>query len=222
MKRGRDLENEIRARNQIQKIAENLTSTWFVKNEINILPKLIHDKEDVLYFTSGRLEDKKADSAIIALTNKRIIFYDDMPFTVSQEYDIALTEINKVHWQVDSVNTKIIIEYDNGVEKVNNVIKDEAETFCRLASKVVTESLEKPVVKENQNKKTLSKKSNTDFIKIEQRYIRKHSVIEVEIVNDFSLMITTSKVFNGTSFQVLKHFCNKQDMISFLEELEIY
>ena len=214
------MENEIRARGQMQKIADNLTSTWFVKKEINFLPKLIKENEDVIYFTSGRLEQKKADSAIIALTNKRIIFYDDMPYTVSHEFEIPLTEINKVYWEVDSVNTEIIIEYNNGTEVVNNVIKDEADTFCRLASKMLTDTIKNSPVKPKP-KKSKAKNDHNNFIKIEQRYIRKSSIIEVEVLNDFSLIVTTSKVFNGTSFQVLKHFSNEQDLNDFLLKLDI-
>ena len=86
--------NEDRIKKQIEEIKPK-TDTFFTKKELNELPNIIHEDEDILYFTSGFYE-LNSNTMIIVLTTKRIIFLDKGMFVSRSQFDIPLDMVNSV------------------------------------------------------------------------------------------------------------------------------
>ncbi|MEI0494061.1 PH domain-containing protein [Brachyspira intermedia] len=127
--------NTERVKKQVEAIKDS-TDTWFTKKELDELPNVIHDDEDVLYFTSGYHESNN-NTMIIVLTTKRIIFLDKGMFVSRRQFDIPLDVINSVQSYTGLMFGELTIVHGAHSEVISNIDKKTVVLFQEMATKEV-------------------------------------------------------------------------------------
>lgn len=95
--------------------------TWGTKKEINELPSILHEHEELLYITSGTLE---GNTWLICCTSERIIFLDKgMVFGLKQK-EIPLDKINSIEHKKGLLLGKIIIWDGASKIAIENITKE--------------------------------------------------------------------------------------------------
>lgn len=110
----------------------NVTDTFGTKKEVNFLPQVLEDDEDIKYMTSGMLD---GTTWLITCTNKRVIFLDKgMVFGLKQK-EIPLEKINSIAQQRGLVLGKI--EIWDGASKmlIESVSKSTLKPFIDAVNK---------------------------------------------------------------------------------------
>lgn len=103
---------------------------FFTKKELNHLPEVLMDGEQVLAFTSGLMD---GNTWLITLTDKRIIFLDKGMIYGLKQTTIDLDKVNSVSGQTGLLFGKIIIEDGASSRSINNVWKS---TVVKFTNKV--------------------------------------------------------------------------------------
>ena len=103
---------------------------FFTKKELNHLPEILMDGEQVLAFTSGLMD---GNTWLITLTDKRIIFLDKgMVFGLKQTV-IDLDKVNSVSGETGMFFGKISIQDGASNRTIENVWK---KTVVKFTNKV--------------------------------------------------------------------------------------
>jgi len=122
----------------------------FTKKELNYLPEVLQEGEEILAFTSGFMEE---DTWLIVLTDKRIIFLNKGMIFGLKQMVIPLDRINSVSGETGLVFGKIYIE-DGAKERViKNVMKHTVKPFTNMVMDAI----------ENYKKKFSNDVSNTQL-----------------------------------------------------------
>ena len=103
---------------------------FFTKKELNHLPEVLMDGEQVLAFTSGLMD---GNTWLITLTDKRVIFLDKGMLYGLKQTVIDLDKVNSVSGQTGIIFGKITIEDGASSRSIDNVWK---KTVVRFTSKV--------------------------------------------------------------------------------------
>lgn len=99
---------------------------FFTKKELNYLPDILQDGEQILAFTSGIMG---ANTWLISLTDRRIIFLDKgMIYGLKQEA-IPLNRVNAVSGSTGLIFGKIIITDGAKEREITNVLKKTVKIF---------------------------------------------------------------------------------------------
>lgn len=99
---------------------------FFTKKELNYLPEILQDEEQILAFTSGIMG---ANTWLISLTDRRIIFLDKgMIYGLKQEA-IPLNRVNAVSGSTGLIFGKIIITDGAKDREITNVWKKTVKIF---------------------------------------------------------------------------------------------
>jgi hypothetical protein len=107
---------------------------FFTKKELNYLPEMLRDGEQVLAFTSGLMD---ANTWLIALTDRRIIFLDKGMIYGLKKMAIDLDKVNAVSGSTGLIFGKISIA-DGGQERViTNVWKKTVKNFTNKVHDVI-------------------------------------------------------------------------------------
>lgn len=99
---------------------------FFTKKELNHLPEILSDGEQVLAFTSGLMD---SNTWLITLTDRRIIFLDKGMIYGLKQTTIDLDKVNSVSGQTGILFGKIIIEDGASSRKIENVWKKTVVAF---------------------------------------------------------------------------------------------
>ena len=99
---------------------------FFTKKELNHLPEVLSDGEQVLAFTSGLMG---ANTWLITLTDRRIIFLDKGMIYGLKQTTIDLDKVNSVSGQTGLIFGKIIIEDGASSRVIENVWKKTVVAF---------------------------------------------------------------------------------------------
>lgn len=99
---------------------------FFTKKELNYLPEILSDGEQVLAFTSGLMD---GNTWLITLTDRRIIFLDKGMIYGLKQTTIDLDKINSISGQTGLFFGKIAIEDGASSRMIENVWKKTVATF---------------------------------------------------------------------------------------------
>jgi len=99
---------------------------FFTKKELNHLPEVLSDGEQVLAFTSGMMG---SNTWLITLTDKRIIFLDKGMIYGLKQTIIDLDKVNSISGETAIFFGKIIIEDGASSRKIENVWKKTVVPF---------------------------------------------------------------------------------------------
>lgn len=99
---------------------------FFTKRELNHLPEILADGEQVLAFTSGLMD---SNTWLITLTDRRIIFLDKGMIYGLKQTTIDLDKVNSVSGQTGLLFGKIVIEDGASSRKIENVWKKTVVAF---------------------------------------------------------------------------------------------
>jgi hypothetical protein len=103
---------------------------FFTKKELNHLPEVLGDGEQVLAFTSGLMD---GNTWLIALTDRRIIFLDKGMIFGLKQSSISLDKINAVSGETGIMFGTIKIEDGATQREIRNVWK---KTVVKFVNKV--------------------------------------------------------------------------------------
>ena len=99
---------------------------FFTKKELNHLPEILSDGEQVLAFSSGLMN---GNTWLITLTDKRIIFLDKGMIYGLKQTMIDLDKVNSISGQTGIIFGKISIEDGASSWQINQVWKKTVVTF---------------------------------------------------------------------------------------------
>lgn len=190
------LSNNIeRVRKQVEAIKDN-TDTWFTNKELEELPNIIHEDEDVLYFTSG-FHESNNNTMIIVLTTKRIIFLDKGMFVSRRQFDIPLDVINSVQSYTGLMFGELTIVHGAHSEVISNIDKETVVVFQEMATKEVEKYKKNVKQRENENLANMLKgvgggTSKNKYVIFNGAYINTASISEIKIEEGI-ISITTLK-----------------------------
>lgn len=221
-----------RVTEQVNKIKAT-TDTWFTGKELKEIPHIIHEDENVLYFTSGHHKSNN-NTMVVILTDKRVIFLDKGMFVSRQQFDISLDMVNSVQSYMGLMLGRITIVHGSHSEILENVDKNTAKAFQELATKQI-----EIFKKEHQNRHAnmfadAIKKSNIGasgssklkFLKIGSENINCNNIVSIASDNN-SIIIVTTEISNGNSKKYtipvngIEDFEFKMDNINKFLEIEI-
>ena len=110
--------------------AEMGDDQFFTKKELNHLPEVLADGEQVIAFTSGLMD---GNTWLITLTDRRIIFLDKGMIYGLKQSSISLDKVNAVSGQTGLIFGSIMIEDGASQRKISNVWK---KTVVKFVNKV--------------------------------------------------------------------------------------
>ncbi len=103
---------------------------FFTRRELNYLPEILQDNEQILAFTSGLMD---GNTWLLTLTDRRIIFLDKgMIFGLKQQ-SIPLNKINAISCKTGLFFGVILITEGSATHKIENVWKKTVKIFTNKA-----------------------------------------------------------------------------------------
>lgn len=128
-------------------IATQINDDQFLrKKELNYLPEVLEDKEQVLSFSSGFMDGR---TWLITLTDKRIIFLSKGIIYGIEQVDINLDAINTISGKTSILFGSIFIQDGTYERKIENVRKSTVEPFTDIVMKAMEDNkqpIKKPTV----------------------------------------------------------------------------
>ena len=126
---------ELRA--EYTKIAQKIgDDQFFTKKELDYLPEILNDNEEILAFSSGLMD---GNTWLITLTDRRIIFLDKGMIYGLEQTVINLDKINSVSGKTGIFFGEIFIEDGAKERHIDNVWKKTVKPFTNM----VMEAIEK-------------------------------------------------------------------------------
>lgn len=122
---------------------------FFTKKELNYLPEILREDEDVLAFSSGLMD---GNTWLITLTNKRIIFLDKGMIWGLKQTAIDLEKINSISGKTGLIFGDIFIEDGAKERKITNVWKKTVKIFTNMVQDAIEnnrKSNRQPQIKED-------------------------------------------------------------------------
>lgn len=130
-------------REEYNRIAKEIgDDQFFTKKELNYLPEILQDGEQVLAFTSGMMD---GNTWLLTLTDKRLIFLDKgLIFGLRQEI-IPLNRVNAVSGETGLLFGSIYITDGARTLKIENVWKKTVKNFTNKVQEALN-ALNAPAV----------------------------------------------------------------------------
>lgn len=107
---------------------------FFTKKELNYLPEVLNEGEQVIAFTSGMMD---GNTWLIVLTDLRIIFLDKGMIYGLKQVSISLAKINGISGSTGILFGTIEINDGAVVRKIENVWKKTVRNFTNLAQNAI-------------------------------------------------------------------------------------
>ena len=107
---------------------------FFTKKELNHLPKVLMDGEQILAFSSGLMD---RNTWLIALTDKRVIFLDKGFVYGLRQTTIPIDKISAVSGETGIIFGKITINSGHGEKKITQVLKYTVLPFINKLNEVI-------------------------------------------------------------------------------------
>ena len=141
---------------QYKKIADKIgDDQFFTKKELNYLPEILSNGEEIIAFTSGLMD---GNTWLITLTDKRIIFLDKGMLYGLKQIIINLDKINSVSGKTGILFGEIFIEDSAKERHIDNVLKRTVKPFTNL----VMEAIENHRIKLHSPQNTQQKVTEED------------------------------------------------------------
>jgi len=119
--------SKIELKNEYKRIADDMgDDQFFTKKELNYLPEVLMEQEQVLGFTSGLMD---ANTWLITLTDKRIIFLDKGMIYGLKQSIVDLDKVNAVSGSTGLLLGTIIITDGANDRLIKNVWKKTVKNF---------------------------------------------------------------------------------------------
>jgi len=119
--------SKIELKNEYKRIADDMgDDQFFTKKELNYLPEVLMEKEQVLGFTSGLMD---ANTWLITLTDKRIIFLDKGMIYGLKQSIVDLDKVNAVSGSTGLLFGTITITDGANDRLIKNVWKKTVKNF---------------------------------------------------------------------------------------------
>lgn len=129
---------------EYKRIAKKLgDDQFFTKKELNHLPDVLSEGEQVLAFSSGYMD---ANTWLIVLTDERVIFLDKGLIYGLKQVSISLDKINSISGKTGILLGEIAIEDGASSRIIKNVWKKTVVPFTNMV---------RDAIKEKENKKNL-------------------------------------------------------------------
>ena len=142
---------------EFKRIASNSgDDQFFTKKELNFLPEVLMDDEEVLAFSSGLMDN---NTWLISLTNKRVIFLDKGMIYGLRQTSIPLEKIQSVSGSTGIIFGNISVSDGSKTHEITNVIKHTVKPFTNMVQKQLE------VLK---NESSTSTTSNNEVDKLEK------------------------------------------------------
>lgn len=120
---------------QYKEIADRIgDDQFFTKKELNYLPEILNDGEEIIAFTSGLMD---GNTWLITLTDKRIIFLDKGMIYGLEQTVINLDKINSVSGKTGIMFGEIFIEDGAKERHIKNVWKKTVKPFTNLVMEAI-------------------------------------------------------------------------------------
>jgi len=124
---------ELRAK--YKEIADKIgDDQFFTKKELDYLPEILSDGEEIIAFTSGVMD---GNTWLITLTDKRIIFLDKGMIYGLEQTIINLDKINSVSGKTGIFFGEIFIEDGANERHIDNVWKGTVKIFTNLVMEAI-------------------------------------------------------------------------------------
>jgi len=122
-------------REKVNKIAvEYGDDMFFTRKEIDHLPEVLREGEEVLAFSSGIMN---GNTWLVTLTNKRILFLDKGMLYGLKQIAIDLDKVNAVSCEEGLVLGKIVITDGAGDHRIENVLKRTVNKFTNKVQETI-------------------------------------------------------------------------------------
>jgi len=105
-----------------------------VRKELKYLPEILQDREQILAFASGMMD---ANTWLISLTDKRIIFLDKGMIYGLKQHIIELNKVNSISGDTGIVFGKIVVTHGSQSLKIEKVWKHTVKPFVNRALKAI-------------------------------------------------------------------------------------
>jgi len=107
---------------------------FFTKKELNYLPEILQDGEQILAFSSGLMDN---NTWLITLTDKRIIFLDKGLIYGLKQTIIDLDKVNAVSGSTGLIFGRISITDGAKERKISNVLKKTVKPFTNKVQEAI-------------------------------------------------------------------------------------
>ena len=125
---------------EYERIAKEIgDDQFFTKKELNYLPEILQDGEQVLAFTSGIMD---GNTWLLTLTDRRIIFLDKgMIFGLKQQSN-PLNKVNAISGKTGLCFGALQITEGAKTHKIENVWKKTVKAFTNKAQEAICKPVE--------------------------------------------------------------------------------
>ena len=114
-------------KNEYNRIAKEIgDDQFFTKKELNYLPEILSDGEQILAFTSGLMD---GNTWLLTLTDRRIIFLDKGIIYGLSQAIIDLDKVNSISFKTGLFFAEIVVTDGAVQRKIENVWKKTAKAF---------------------------------------------------------------------------------------------
>ncbi|WP_416139054.1 PH domain-containing protein [Halomonas sp. HK25] len=110
---------------------------FFTKKELNHLPELMHDGEQLMGFASGLMDNK---TWLIALTDQRILLLDKGMFYGLSQTEFRLGNVSAISYETGMLMGKLVIQVGSVEHTITQVPKKAVATFAELARKAIDDA----------------------------------------------------------------------------------
>ena len=107
---------------------------FFTKKELNHLPEILMDKEQVVAFSSGLMD---GNTWLIALTDRRVVFLDKGLLYGVRQTTIPIGKISAVSGETGMFFGKITIGVGHEERKITSVLKHTVLPFTNKLQEVI-------------------------------------------------------------------------------------
>ncbi len=122
-------------REKYKEIAEKLgDDQFFTKKELDYLPEVLREGEQILAFTSGLMD---GNTWLVTLTDKRIIFLDKGMIYGLEQTIINLDKVNSVSGKTGIIFGEIFIEDGAKERHIDNVWKKTVKNFTNMVQDAI-------------------------------------------------------------------------------------
>lgn len=108
---------------------------FFTRRELNHLPSMLFDHEQVVAFSSGVMD---SSTWLIVLTDKRIIFLDKGLLYGLKHQIIDLDKVSSISGETGLLMGKIKVSASGSSKEITNVPKKTVGTFSSLANQAIS------------------------------------------------------------------------------------
>lgn len=141
---------------------------FLTKKELDYLPEILQDTEQVIAFSSGLMD---SHSWLIVLTDRRIIFLDKgMIYGLKQEV-IPLNRVSAVSGSTGILFGDIVITDGAKNRKITNVLKKTVKIFtnrCQEAIDAISQRQYQPQISQNTQSQIIQKTEQDPYEKLEK------------------------------------------------------